>query len=698
MTKTRQVALIGAGFIAGAHAAALRTRKDAAISAVVDPDPTRAGELARKVNAAPFATVADLLAKARPEAAHVLTPPPTHAAVASELLRAGVDVLLEKPMAETAGDCDRLVAAAKQSGAALWVNHNFRFHPVYLRAKAYVLSGRFGRPRQAQMRYAAALRQLSARQFGHWMFESPRNLLLEQVVHPLSIIDDLLGGIGSVVATAAPPLSPAAGVSVAAEWSLSLRCRDGGADLAVTLGANFPSWTLSILCDDGAIDADIFEGRVAARRPHSAIAPLDHAARNFETGVAGVMETARGLSEFALELARVRPLSDGFNRSMTGSIAAFHDALDSQQRTIGEDGPRLVRICDEAARAAKIDAPKQIRAPSAQERFDVAVAGGTGFIGAHLVSRLLRDGRRVAVFARGARNLPSVFHDPNVAVFRGSISDAAALDQAFARARQVVVLAHGGGGATREAIEAAMVDGARAARDAAARAGCERVVFASSSAALYLGDPGETVTMATPPDAEPDQRGDYARAKILAELAMAEPGAPTVIVRPAVVVGEGASPFHSALGAFENDTHCAGWNEGRNPLPFVLVEDVAEAIVKALEVELQSVAGKALNLVGDVRWSARRYLEELAVATGRPLKFHPSSVAGLMASERLKWAVKKAAGRAGVVAPSERDIRSRGMVAKFDASDEKRILGWAPCADEATFRARAILAHARSDK
>ena len=97
------------------------------------------------------------------------------------------------------------------------------------------------------------------------------------------------------------------------------------------------------------------------------------------------------------------------------------------------------------------------------------------------------------------------------------------------------------------------------------------------------------------------------------------------ILRPGLVVGEGGIPFHSGLGFFNNEQHCIGWNAGRNPLPFVLVEDVADAIVRAVRAE--GIEGRCYNLVGDVRLSAREYIAALAEAMRRPLKFHPQSVA-----------------------------------------------------------------------
>ena len=698
----RQVALIGAGFIAEAHLEALRQVEGVRVGAVVDPSLDRAESLARRAGgASAHASIEALLAAGKPDAAHVLTPPPLHRATAEPLLRAGVPVLLEKPMAETPEDCRALMEAATASGAALKINHNFVHHPAFVKLSEAIDSGKYGRLRAVQMRYAAPLRQLTARAFGHWMFDSSRNLLLEQAVHPLSLIDALIGEAQLVEAVPAPFAKPADGIEIANRWTMILRAGNREASLQLVLGANYPAWTISALCDDGVIEAEMFENRVTARGGYAEIAPLDHAKRGFRVARGAAAEAARGIGSYTAELLRLGPKSDGFNRSMGGAIAAFYDELDSYQkggaRPDGATGLRLVGQCGDAAAKAPTPAIAAVPLPGANATYDVAVLGGTGFIGQHLTRALLDAGKRVAVMARTTKNLPGLFHDPRVGVFRGSISDPVAVAEVVARAPQVVNLAHGGGGADRAAIEKAMVGGAKTVARACLEAGSERLLFVSSSAALYLGDPLKTLDHASGPDAQPEARGDYGYAKVKAEEAMLamhrEAGLPVSILRPAVVVGEGTSPFHSALGAYNTDTHCVGWSGGTSPLPFVLGEDVAGAILRALEVEREAVVGKALNLVGDVRWSARRYTEELAKATGRPLAYHPKGMASLAGMEWLKWAAKRASGRKGVPTPSSRDLRSRGMVSKIDTRHEKELLGWEPVADEATFRARAIDVH-----
>ena len=179
---------------------------------------------------------------------------------------------------------------------------------------------------------------------------------------------------------------------------------------------------------------------------------------------------------------------------------------------------------------------------------DIAVLGGTGFIGAAVVRAARDDGLRVSVMARSIRNLPAAFHDPRVAVHRGDIADAEAVARAIAGAPVVVNLAHGGGGGNFAAIRAAMVGGAETVARACLVRGV-RLVHVGSIAALYLGPQTTPITGATPPDPQAAQRADYARAKAECDrmlLAMAAgEGLRLVILRPGIVVGDGglAVPF-----------------------------------------------------------------------------------------------------------------------------------------------------------
>ena len=87
--------------------------------------------------------------------------------------------------------------------------------------------------------------------------------------------------------------------------------------------------------------------------------------------------------------------------------------------------------------------------------------------------------------------------------------------------------------------------------------------------------------------------------------------------------------------------------------------------------------------------TARDYIAELACATGRPLTYHPQPVLRSALVEGAKWGVKRLGGHRAA-RTTLRDLRSRGLVARFDTDREKSDLGWQPVADRAGFLAEAF--------
>ena len=692
----RRICLVGAGNIARIHAEVLVKMSEVSVVAVADPRRGAAEALARLLpGAKPVGSVEEALAAGGFDAAHVLTPPDTHAAIAVPLLEAGCDVLLEKPMAASREQCERLADAAAASGAALGINQNFLFHPAFLALRRAVADGRRGRLRFVDCVYSVPLRQLSAGQLGHWMFAAPANILLEQAVHPLSQIAALLGGIEAVEAVPDAPQVLYEGRCFRAGWTISPRGPRVPATLRFAVGEKFPLWQITAICDDGAIVADILGNRMHmlgrsrfADPIDGMVAPALSAAEMVSGGIANA-------GRYGASLLGLSKRNDPFFRSMQGSIAAFHSAP-ARFEADAAFGARLVGLCEEIATRLPAEENRSVppQAPATLNGHpDVAVLGGTGFIGRATVARLLQEGLSVAVMARGIEGLAPIFSGPRVRLLRGEIADAAAVKQAVTGAGAVINLAHGGGGADYAAVRAAMVGGAEMVARACLAAGTERLLHAGSIASLYLGSGPDAgpVTGTTAPDPEAVRRGDYARAKAECDLMLlrlhAQEGLPVVILRPGLVVGRGTSPIHSGLGFFNAEQHVIGWNRGRNPLPFVLAEDVAAAILGALRAE--QAVGRCYNLVGDVRPTAREYVAWAAEATGRPLRFHPKFPAMLLAEEGAKWLLKRAGGRRSPP-PSHRDLLSRGLRAPFDCSDAKRDLGWVPLADPARFREAAF--------
>jgi len=693
----RRVALIGAGHVAATHAAALAGLPGVRVAAVVDPARERAERLARRCGAPlVLGSPAELLAAGACEAAHLLVPPPLHAPLALPLLKAGLDLLVEKPLAASGAEARALEAAAARSGAVLGCHQNYLFHPSFLRLRAVLEAGRLGRLRHVAGLFALPLRQLESGRLDHWMFRSPLNLLLEQAVHPLSLLDALLGPLRLEDARPGRARRLAAGRRLVTDWRLTLAGTAGTAQLELALGAPTPAWQLLCACSDGLARLDLVDGRLALELPGRWHEAIDRGMRGVGLGLELLRESSAALLRATRHQLGLGPRVDAFFATVAGAVAAFHAGLSRREAgaLAAERGRRLVELCEAIAAAAPAEPPAVRPRRHALARPEILLVGGSGFIGRATVAALLARDRPVAVLARSLDDPLPPLDDPRVAPRPGDLRDPRALAAALEGVRAVVNLAHAGGAEEPEAIERAIVEGAADLFRAARAAGVVRFVQVSSIAALWLGDPSAVVTGATPVDRHPG-RAPYARAKATAELRLAElaaAGAPElVILRPGLVVGAGAGPLHPGLGTFNRPQHCLGWNRGDNPLPFVLVEDVAEAIVRALDTP--GIAGRAYNLVGGVRWNAREYLAELAAALGRPFVFHPQPIWRQQLVELGKWAIKRAGGRRAPL-PSLHDLRSRGLLARFDTSDAERDLGWRPVTDPAVFRARAIQVHA----
>jgi predicted dehydrogenase/nucleoside-diphosphate-sugar epimerase len=710
----KNICLVGAGSIADVHAEAVSALKGLQISAVVDVRDHAAAALARKWKVPrSYSSVAAALAEAPIDAAHVLVPPDRHFEVALAFIEAGIPVLIEKPLTASTEEARELVERARALGVPIGVNQNFVFHPAFATIQAQIRSGRLGRLRSLDCLYSMPLRQIAAGQFGHWMFRQPKNILLEQAVHPLSQIAVLAGPASGISGIAGPSREISPGIDFFPACDLLLSCEHAAVHLRFAVGESYPAYLLVATCDDGVAVADMVSNRTQVHTRSRWLDAADQAVTGVRVGGQLTAASVRNVAGYGLSMLKVRPRSDAFYISMKRSIAAFHDldgglnegrdqgrngSLPSFRpaRLDGEFGAYLVSLCERIAQdVLKVDERPVSPVPAAADDYEIAVFGGTGFIGGHLVKRLILEGRRIGVIARNTSNLAAPFYDEKVSLVQADVRSADDVRRAIGSARIVVNLAHGGGGGTWAEIERAMVGSARAVAKACEEKEVERLVHVGSIASLFLGDPRSVITDAAPPDAKDWLRGDYARAKAAVDRLLLDMhrdrGLPVCILRPGVVLGRGGTPFHSGFGFYNNDQHCLGWNAGRNPLPLVLVEDVADAIHKAIETP--SLEGQCFNLVGNVRLTAREYIAELAKATGRPLEFHGQWTMKLYLIELMKWVIKQAAGKQGP-RTTLYDLRSRGLTSPFDCSAAQEKLRWRPQQDRAEFVKRAIRIYA----
>ena len=145
MNELIRVGIAGCGGISNAHIPVLLRMEGVKIVAVCDINPERAKAAAEKTGAEIARDFGELIAREDVDVVHVLTPHYLHAPLAIAALKAGKNVITEKPMATTLADARAMIRAARESKGRLAVIFQNRYNPASQALKKLVASGEGGK-------------------------------------------------------------------------------------------------------------------------------------------------------------------------------------------------------------------------------------------------------------------------------------------------------------------------------------------------------------------------------------------------------------------------------------------------------------------------------------------------------------------------------------------------------------------------
>ena len=188
----KRLAVIGAGQFGQHHARVYSEMRTVDLVAVCDSSEERAEALASTYGV-PFCTdFRDLIGKV--DAVSLATPTVTHRQIACEVMRAGISVLVEKPLAASLEEADEMVETARSSGVVLQVGHLERFIPAVTAAGTIVTTPQF-----------FEVHRLSV--------FTPRSLdidvVMDLMIHDLDVVLSLVPGeVAEIRAAGVPILTP----------------------------------------------------------------------------------------------------------------------------------------------------------------------------------------------------------------------------------------------------------------------------------------------------------------------------------------------------------------------------------------------------------------------------------------------------------------------------------------------------------
>ena len=190
MEKIR-AAVIGVGYLGRFHAQKYAQASDCELIAVVDSRAQAREQVAGEVKARALSDYRELLGKV--DAVSIVTPTPTHFAIARDFFAAGAHVLVEKPITETPAEARELIALAARAKRILQVGHLERFNAAILAAEPHLKSPRF----------VECHRMAPYRERG-----TDVNVVLDLMIHDIDIVQTIVGvPIASIDAVGTPVFS-----------------------------------------------------------------------------------------------------------------------------------------------------------------------------------------------------------------------------------------------------------------------------------------------------------------------------------------------------------------------------------------------------------------------------------------------------------------------------------------------------------
>ena len=454
------------------------------------------------------------------------------------------------------------------------------------------------------------------------------------------------------------------------DWTGTVTCERGTGLFHLSWNLQPHQNLLIVTGTRGVIRCDPFSMFVSTRRRTKLPSAVDRI-------LLPVLESCQTLTQVPMNVGKV-----GIGRlrryhGIQSMIASFYSNLKS-----GKAAPVTLDEATEAVRwtehvAQQADREKQLRMARlpARSSAEILVTGGTGFIGRHLLKRLLEKPGRVRVLTRSEPS-EELLANNRLEFVVGDLGDPQAVDQAVDGVELVYHLGAAMKGPAED-FERATELGTRHIVDAVLRQQNTRLVHVSSLSVLHscLAKPSDTIDETWPLEPNPERRGNYTLYKVRAEQdissAVRDRGLRAVILRPGQVFGSGAELLTPAV-ARRMGSRLVVLGDGSVRLPLVFVEDLIDAVIAAaargpfdgtiIQVVDDSVSINQNDLL------ARMHLAPLKVArVPRPIVY------GLAMGVQLSF---KLLGRPAPL--SIYRVRSALSSLRFDMTRAKALLGWEP--------------------
>lgn len=657
--------MVGAGNICEFHVAAVKKLlPEVELVGVTDLDAERARTSAEKWGTTAYKDL-DALVAAGANVIHVLTPPAAHARVATAALERGCHVLIEKPIAEDAGDARKLGALARQKGLVASVNHSLLYDPQVKRALDAVAAGALGQVVSVDILRGSEYPPYEGGPLPPW-YRDAGYPFRDIGVHCLYLIQALLGPIEDARAE----WSSLGGDPNLAfdEWRAMVRCARGLGQFQLTYNTRPLQSQLIIHGTKSVLRVDLF-AMFHGKRSNT---PLPKAAERLVNAFA---DSIGPMIDVPINVWK-------FVRKEVQAYQGLRDLVAEFYRRLGaglpppvsvEDAAQVVEWVEQVARAADAEHTARLAKFTLSEKVPFLVTGASGSLGKATVKRLRAEGHRVRVFQRRIPERPEDGTGDGIEYCFGNLGDPVAVDRAVAGAEIVIHCGAAMKGGWPEHRGGTVV-GTQNVIDACKKHKVKQLVHISSMSVIdWAGSAGNgPVSETANLEPRPDERGAYTRAKLEAEqhvAAAAAAGLPAVILRPGQIFGGGIPLINGAVARNAGGRWLV-LGDGKLELPLVYIDDVVDAIMAAIARKLTH--GEVIQIIDPEHLTQE---DVLGLAGGaRPVLRVPRPI--VFALGKLSEVPLGALGRPSPIAV----YRLKSALARlhYDSDRAAQILGWRP--------------------
>ena len=675
-----RVGIVGAGYIATWHADTIKSLPGVDLVTICDMSAGAADALASSYGAKAYTDFDTMVAQANLDAVHILTPPDSHRDLALKSAAAGLHCFVEKPVGVSAQEVTDMVTAGRKADRLMAAGHNFLGLPAYERLKNAVQSGDLGRISTAEINWCFPLPPLRSGPFGLWLLRDPRNLLLELGPHLFAFATDLFGAVEVLHLELSKPITLPGGETRHQGWRILARAGEVDITFNISLVETVDDRSVVLRGSTAQARCDYAADTLVIRRENTGDLVINPLHAQLAQGWQHFREGGVNFVRQLMSLNRKSPYGLSFSGAIGSFYGSLRDGKPLDPRFEMQSAQSVMRGIDDALTMMpehSVPVP-----PKGTPNPTMMVIGGTGFIGRALTRELVKRGHDVRVVSRG-RTGPFADIANHVETVSVSMHDTDGLAQAMRGIDTVFNLAKSVD-KTWDGALANDVGVSVGVAEAAQKAGVRRLIYTGTIASYDMSDSGGTITEETKYAKDMQDRNIYARSKAECEKRLlqmhAEQGLPLVIARPGIVVGHGGPLQHWGIGRWHGAGAVRIWGHGKNVLPFVLIDDLTDGLIRMMEAG--GIEGQSYNLVGDPLLSARDYFGAIHSRMGARLTVSSSSLHALYAADAIKHAMKvKLLRRKGLSRASLKDWKSRAHFTPFDNSKPKADLGWAPATD-----------------